>query len=151
MVDEFSLADYIAYILAREGMKAGSVLRGEPTLFPGFPRIPQGFTPIRGFAQIHRIRADIRRFAKVCNGIRRFADGFTRIRKSSRMDICRFAQDSQRLVIIPRRESANGDSYVSPGNVYGDASTLFLSYFSQSGISGISHTTVSTLPPLGFR
>ena len=75
---------------------------------PGFPRIPQGFTLIRGFAQIHK---DSRGYTPIreTTDIRRFADAFTRIRESSRMDIRRFAQDSQRLVIIPRRESANGD------------------------------------------
>ena len=77
-----------------------------------FPRIPQDSPRIyadsricpnsQGFARIY---ADSRKFA---TDIRRFADGFTRIRESSRMDIRRFAQDLQRLVIIPRRESANG-------------------------------------------
>ena len=68
---------------------------------PGFPRIPpriyahsRSCPKCTGFARIY---ADSRKFA---TDIRRFTDGFTPIRESSRMDIRRFAQDSQRLVII---------------------------------------------------
>ena len=81
---------------------------------PRFPRIPQDSPRIYADSRIcptftgsARIYADSRKFAR---HVRRFAHGFTRIRESSRMDIRGFAQDSQRLVIIPRRESANGNS-----------------------------------------
>jgi hypothetical protein len=83
---------------------------------PRFPRIPQDSPRIYAdsricpkFTGFARIYGDSRNFA---TDIRRFADGFTRIRESSRMDIRRLAQDSQRLVIILRRESANGDSWI---------------------------------------
>ena len=89
----------------REDSRMDSRMDSRGFADPGFPRIPHGFTRIRGFAY-----ADSRKFA---TDIRRFADGFTRIRESLRMDIRRFAQGSQRLAIIPRRESANGHCCVS--------------------------------------
>ena len=107
-----------------------------PQDFTRFPRIPQdsricpnsqdmtyedsrGYTPIR--QNSHRIyadsRTDLHGFAKVRGWIyadsQGFADGYTQIRESSPMDIRGFAGDSQRIYIIPRRESANGDSYMS--------------------------------------
>ena len=49
---------------------------------PGFPRIPQGFTPIRGFAQIHK---DSRGYTPI-------RESSQRIYADSRMDLRGFAK-----------------------------------------------------------